>query len=666
MKKTLLLLLISTLAFTASKASNGDTTWVQANIVNLDNYNKFDTKVKFPDGSKTYRQVLQIFTLGEYNCPAGAQYCHQWDYTVTNYVMTKTGDTAEISRFITPYANTGVSRFPATWKHPYVFDVTDYVNLLKDSATVQIFYSGYSGGFTANVKFAFIEGTPARNVLGQEHLWSNYYTYGNGADPIDNHVLPYTLNVPTNTAASELKFTVTGHGADATDNCCEFSNTGNWHSYSVMTNGTKTDTKLIYKNDCGSNGLYPQGGTWIYNRANWCPGSQIQVNSHSLPVSAGSTVDVNFSNYTGTTSLGGFQVNGEVFYYGNFNHSVDAAISAIISPNNDQNYYRENPSGDKPRIRISNTGSSVINSVSFQYNVKDSLTGQYTWNGTLAPLHDTIIDLPTLNALTALSQSGTKNNQQFIVKITAVNGAPDEDLSNNIMYSTFATAPVWPQKIIITFNTNNEGVSALNVNPSETSWQITDINNTVIASRSNVNINKKYIDTIAFASGMYHLEMKDLGCDGLHWWVYDQNPNIGVNAGSFTVRKFGSPAYTSIPMNGYNYSGTYNNDFGCEFSQYFSINKSSVTGLYTYDNQLPINIFPNPSTGLINIDFTDMDAIQKNLIITSVTGQTVYTKLFDKSDENATLELDKLNAGIYFVNVYYGSKAFRKKLVITK
>src|SRR5207249_3388371 len=101
-------------------------------------------------------------------------------------------------------------------------------------------YSGYSGGFTANVKFAFIEGTPARNVLNLKHLWNNYYTYGNSADPISNHVLPYSLTVPDSAKFSEMKFTVTGHGADGTDNCCEFSNSNNWHSYSVMVNRNLT------------------------------------------------------------------------------------------------------------------------------------------------------------------------------------------------------------------------------------------------------------------------------------------------------------------------------------------------------------------------------------------------------------------------------------------
>ncbi|MEO8760003.1 MAG: hypothetical protein ABI448_03875, partial [Bacteroidia bacterium] len=141
MKKLLFVIII--VLSSKINAAPGDTTWIQANSVKLNYYNNFDTAVSFPNGNVTYRKILMQFTLGEYNCPSGSQYCHQWDYTVTNYVMTKT-DTVELSRFITPYANTGVPRFPSTWKQRYIYNVTDFYTLLKDSATIRINYSGYS------------------------------------------------------------------------------------------------------------------------------------------------------------------------------------------------------------------------------------------------------------------------------------------------------------------------------------------------------------------------------------------------------------------------------------------------------------------------------------------------------------------------------------------
>ena len=161
--KRLLALLPAILLAAFVSAAPGDTTKVQSFAgLQMDHYGAFDTTVEFPDGSVAYRKILMNFTLGKYQCPGNPppQYCGDWDYDVHMFIMTKTGDTLEIGRFITPYANASYARTPWTWKQRYVFDVTDFYNQLKDSATVRIFYSGYSWGFTADVRFDMIEGTP--------------------------------------------------------------------------------------------------------------------------------------------------------------------------------------------------------------------------------------------------------------------------------------------------------------------------------------------------------------------------------------------------------------------------------------------------------------------------------------------------------------------------
>ena len=223
MKKIILLSVLGICMFLGSKANPGDTTWVQATIANLTYNGNYDTMAVFPSSSlpNTYRRIYMIFTLGKYQCPGTAQYCGDWDYTVDNYLMTKTGDTVDLGRFITPYANAGAPRTPWTWKQRYIYDVTDFYPLLKDSATIRVAYSGYSGGFTANVKFAFIEGVPDRYVSGIKRLWHGYWGYGGATNTIDTHFPKYTGTAPFNTESALLKFIVTGHGSDA-NQCCEF------------------------------------------------------------------------------------------------------------------------------------------------------------------------------------------------------------------------------------------------------------------------------------------------------------------------------------------------------------------------------------------------------------------------------------------------------------
>jgi hypothetical protein len=627
-------------------AAPGDTTWIQANQVQLNNYNNFDTAVSFPDGSLSYRKILMEFTLGEYVCPAGSQYCHQWDYTVTNYVMTKT-DTVELSRFITPFANTGVPRFPATWKQRYIYDVTDFYTLLKDSANIRIFYSGYSGGFTANIKFAFIEGTPERNVLGVDPVWRGAFNYGNTADPIDNHLPAKIYTVPANTQSSELKFTVTGHGSDNTTQCCEFDS----NDYSVTLNNILIAQQAIWRSDCGDNELYPQGGTWIYNRGNWCPGDAVKTNTHLLTgITAGSTysLGITFDPYTTTGNYGNYALEGHVFYYGSLNHSVDASLDDIIAPNNFEDHFRENPTGNNPIVHVHNAGSSDIDAITFSYGVKDSAAMQYTWTGTLTSLMDTNITLPALNTLTNMSLDGSGGVYTFMAQITAVNSVADEDATNNTYTSSFVVAPTWPTSFVITMKTNNEGINGLNVSPSETKWQITDMNNNILASRVNANINTTYTDTITLPNlGFYNLSISDSSCDGLHWWVWDQNPSAGIKAGSFLVSKLGSS--TTIPMKGYNYSGTFNNDFGCGFSQYFTTGGSPTDIRNIVAKNVPaIVAFPNPAQDNISITITGVAFANGQFEIIDVQGRLVLQQ--KASGLENQINFNGLPDGIYTIN----------------
>ena len=51
------------------------------------------------------------------------------------------------------------------WEFTTVFDVTDFIQILRDSVEIRCHYSGWSSGFSATLDFEFIEGTPARDVM---------------------------------------------------------------------------------------------------------------------------------------------------------------------------------------------------------------------------------------------------------------------------------------------------------------------------------------------------------------------------------------------------------------------------------------------------------------------------------------------------------------------
>jgi hypothetical protein len=572
MKKHIYFLFLAMVFSVGAKASVGDTTWVTvAPFDSLTHPGTFDYPVLFPDSTHTYRKIYFIFTVGQYNCPSTAQYCHQWDYDIENYIMSPLGDTVEFARFITPYATTGTPGFGSTWKQPYIFDVTDFYPIFKDSATIRINYSGYSYGFTMNVQFAFIEGTPERNVLAINPLWNSTYTYGDTASPIDSNLRALTFTPPATSLSTEMKLIITGHGYDGATGCCEFDNTGVGHAYTVLADNNQVAQTNMNIN-CGVMELYPQGGTWLYMRAgNWCPGglvSTAQVPLTGITAGSLSTADINFDDsYNGLSAYGIYKIAAQAFSYSGYNKTLDASLEDIIAPTTFPWYRRENPRVSVPVIKIRNTGGATITSMLISYGVKDSALTQYFWTGSLASSADTVITLPAIPALTNLSLGGATGNHTFTALIEQVNGQTDNDPSNDTLSSQFAVAPKWPQSLLIRMKTSSIGANGnFASNPADASWQITDENGNVVASRTNANCTTTYNDTVKLnAAGFYALSVTTSQCYGLNWWALAGQ--TGYVPGSIYVYKLGGAL---LGLNGTSNSGEFLDDFGCGFVQYFT------------------------------------------------------------------------------------------------
>lgn len=644
-------------------AAPGDTTWVQAHDnIKLDYYNNFDTSIEFPDGSKRYRKIIMEFTLGKYACPgydptrAGegpgrTGWCSDWDYTVTVQSMNKTGDSLELGRLITPYANTTYARFPLTWKERYYFDVTDFYPALKDTNKIRILYSGYSGGFTANIRFALVEGTPERNITGLKRLWSGSYTYGSAADPIDNHTPVTALVGPAGTTAAAFRFNITGHGADALG-CSEFCK----RYYRLMKDGSLVEQKDIWRDNCGFNSLYPQSGTWVHNRGNWCPGAGVQTNIHPLSgITAGTSFNLGM-NFQAHSSGGGasYSIDGTVVYYGPFNHSLDASLEEILAPTDYEGQYRENPRNGFTTVRVRNSGSTVITKIDFEFGMTGKTLTKGGWSGSLAPATDTIIDLPLDASL--LSSSGS--NLPYEVNIVSVNGAADEDKDNNRMTSTFTAAPEWPNKFTITLSTNKSTVASGN---SETEWRIYDLKSGAIAAeRVNNAPSRNYTDSLDLPTGVYKLVLTDAGCDGINFWLYSNPGAYPVNPG---VGTFGVKPTLFTKLDVLDYMG---GDFGCGFNHYFRV--GTPTAIRYIDPVLTaaIEVFPNPASSEVTVQINASTPVAGQLMLLDNTGRVVYQS---RMNGKLVIPTGNFSAGLYYISFLpdgHSAASLQSKLTIVR
>ena len=78
------------------------------------------------------------------------------------------------------------------------------------------------------------------------------------------------------------------------------------------------------------------------------------------------------------------------------------------------------------------------------------------------------------------------------------------------------------------------------------------------------------------------------------------------------------------------------------------------------------SLFPNPSNGILNIQFIAIDELKSNLnvTITNSLGQTVLSEEVNK--QNSALNIEHLSDGLYYVTVKTKNKTFTQKIVVQK
>lgn len=639
-------------------AVEGDTTKVRFHHkTDLTWYGNYDQRNAFPAKGKTWNRILLKYTMG---CSSSG--CSGWDYTThVQYlketgkldssiakVDTLTGDTSwnvyaikepfELGRVITPYGTymrDGTNGFDKNWQQVYWFDVTDFEPLLHDSATIRVFYSGWQNGYSATIDFYFIEGTPPRKVLSYQNLWGNGGGSAGYADSktFENGFMAARKIVRLPGAASaKLTFTPTGHGFDNSQYAAEFYP----ELFALKINGDTIGTDYIWNDKCGENPLYPQGGTWVYNRANWCPGGAAgifawEIIPHLLADS--NTLDIDFEPYTWTgNQTPSYTVSAMLFQYDAHNYSHEASLEDIIAPSADPNYLRFNPMCDQPMISIRNNGKDTLRSLKITYGFAGKAPSSYIWNGQLAFGNTTRIALP-MPDYTDVQQQPT-----FSCSISEPNGSVDEVSYNNLRTSRALITPKLENKIIVWFKTNKAG--------AENSYTFKDQFGKLIFEKKGLMNDTVllYKDTINLPNGCINLTLVDSGGDGIDWWANRAN----VKSGYFWLRNFSSNNWIRL-----------NPDFGAVLNYRFNANFGLPVEQVFEPGEL-LQIFPNPAGDQLQLTSIDPD-FKGEIMLVDFSGKTVYR---GSMCHQTTLSTTGFAAGLYIVSITGSDCRLVKKIYI--
>ena len=399
----------------------------------------------------------------------------------------------------------------------------------------------------------------------------------------------------------------------------------------------KPRASTFSRNDCGSNPLYDQSGTWIYERGNWCPGARTNLFEHELTsflTPAGThSVGVLFDNYTNSTPQATYIVAGHLITYSQPNFATDVALDDILSPNNYDEYGRSNPICSNPRIVIRNTGSAPLTSATITYGIRNGMHQTYQWTGNLAFDGKAEIVLPATGMMFT-------NPASSVFECTATTSG-DMYPDNNTLTTTYAPVPQYAADFQV--------VVKANFASSQNTWKITNDAGVVVAKRLTFTNNKIFRDTIHLAPGCYEFFLNDTGCDGLYFFA-----NSSQGGGTCTLR--------DIAAN--NAFLTVNPDFGCEFKQRFTVGYSTPVHNATVAVQR-VEVYPNPTDGVVYLDLSLPTATDLTAELHNAAGQLLERRtLKGIHDTLETFSLTNLPAGVYFMRIELPTETITRKVVV--
>ncbi|HNB81371.1 MAG TPA: peptide-N-glycosidase F-related protein, partial [Chitinophagaceae bacterium] len=523
----------------------------------------------------------------------------------------------EIMSFVTPYGiNLDLGMNGKTW----TFDMTDFLPVLKGNKRITVERGG-EWQENMDIKFLFIVGTPPHDVLDIKNIWRQPGNCNYNDIVTDKYFEP--RNVPLlNTGKSfKIRTMITGHGQEG-----EFI--PRMHALNV--NGGANEFEWQVYKKCAFNPVYPQGGTWIYDRCGWCPGmaSDLKESDITSYVTPGVPADIDYTMLPDTgIGTSNYLVTNQLVTYGAMHFTNDAAVTDVMAPTNKIEYARSQAICNHPKIMIQNTGSAPLTTLTIEYWINANTTRSvYQWQGNLLPMQKEEVELPAFDLWVNVNSP----DNVFHVELKNPNGAGDEYSFNNFFHSAFKITDVVPSDFIIYHRTNSAA--------SETSYALYDVWDNLLFSRTGLTNLTTYRDTFHLAQGCYKFVMTDTDEDGISFWANSD--------GAGQVR-FQRSNGTTLK--------TFNPDFGGSIIYNFTIDfPLSFESL----EEAQWQVYPNPATDYLMVEFPDQGIEQYE--VRNVLGQMQTVKA-EKTAAGLKLDISQLPSGLYILKAdIHGTPRTRK------
>jgi hypothetical protein len=304
--------------------------------------------------------------------------------------------------------------------------------------------------------------------------------------------------------------------------------------------------------------------------------------------------------------------NGAYATYTGLSNNNDASLKSV------QDFSEICDSSISPTIEIQNLGNNTINNLAIQYSVNGGTPQTYNWTGSLGSLFSEEINLPDI-------QFNLQQVNQLDVSIPS-----DDDTSNNTETKTINTADI--------FITPSVSLSlTLDNYPEETIWGVLDSAGNVVQQGGPYN----------GQAGQTITATINLPQDDCYEFLILDSYGDGICCA------YGNGSYTLTAQNGdvIATGGQFASEDSKIFSNYNTLSSNSF-------EITEFNIFPNPSTGIVNINVNEPFEYK----IYNLQGKLMANGISNTSSEE--LDLRELSSGLYLLNITIGSSSRTQKLIL--
>ncbi len=268
------------------------------------------------------------------------------------------------------------------------------------------------------------------------------------------------------------------------------------------------------------------------------------------------------------------------------------------------------------KITIFNRGTSDLTSASISYTVNGGAAEVYNWTGNLSTNQFEKVVMPVSPSL----------NGPMILTVLNANGVADQRATNNISNGTFAAGPLnyGAGDLVFRLQTDEYG--------AETSWAL-----------------KNSSGTVLYSGGPYS---STAGGGPLLTQNWNLPPNdcytfkIIDDYGDGICCAFGNGFYDVKSLDGTTtvISGS---QFSSSETKFFTI---SALGSAEFTLENAIKLYPNPTTGILNINVSPDFGLPTSYKISNTVGQTITDKkIFSEND--LSIDTSALANGMYFIRV---------------